>query len=169
MTNRQLLFVEEYLKCANATEAAKKAGYSKKTAYSIGQRLLKNVEVADRIRKRLTEKVMDADEVLERLTEHGRGLWGNYIQADGSVDIAALKADGKAYLIRETEVTHRTYKDGSVETTGKVKFPDSQAAIVQMGRHWKLFTDNVAHSGEVTVKGYANVSPDDWDEANTPD
>ena len=36
-------FVEAF--CGNATEAALKAGYSPKTAYSQGQRLLKNVEV----------------------------------------------------------------------------------------------------------------------------
>ncbi|KGE62809.1 terminase small subunit [Fusobacterium periodonticum] len=51
MTHRQELFIQEYIKTGNATEAAKKAGYSEKTAYSIGQRLLKNVEVKDAIDK----------------------------------------------------------------------------------------------------------------------
>ena len=45
MTPKQRKFVQEYLKDLNATQAAIRAGYSKKTAYSIGQRLLKNVEV----------------------------------------------------------------------------------------------------------------------------
>jgi phage terminase small subunit len=43
---KKLLFVEEYLVDLNATQAAIRAGYSEKTAYSQGQRLLKNVEVA---------------------------------------------------------------------------------------------------------------------------
>lgn len=42
---RQKAFVEEYLISKNATSAAKKAGYSQKTAYSIGQRLLKQAEI----------------------------------------------------------------------------------------------------------------------------
>jgi len=43
---RQKAFVEHYLAAGhNATEAAKRAGYSERTAYSQGQRLLKHVEV----------------------------------------------------------------------------------------------------------------------------
>lgn len=38
-------FVDEYLVDLNATQAAIRAGYSPKTAYSMGQRLLKDVEV----------------------------------------------------------------------------------------------------------------------------
>lgn len=45
MNVRQQKFCDYYLQSGNATEAAIKAGYSKKTAYSIGQRLLKNVEI----------------------------------------------------------------------------------------------------------------------------
>jgi len=51
MTIRQSIFISEYLKSGNATEAAINAGYSKKTAYSIGQRLLKNVEINQKIMK----------------------------------------------------------------------------------------------------------------------
>jgi len=51
MNTRQDIFVSEYLKSGNATEAAINAGYSKKTAYSIGQRLLKNVEINQKIMK----------------------------------------------------------------------------------------------------------------------
>lgn len=45
LTDKQKIFVFEYLIDQNATQAAIRAGYSKKTAYSQGQRLLKNVEV----------------------------------------------------------------------------------------------------------------------------
>ena len=46
MTPKQARFVEEYLIDLNATQAAIRAGYSNKTAYSQGQRLLKKVEIA---------------------------------------------------------------------------------------------------------------------------
>lgn len=55
MTNRMILFCEEYLVDFNATQAAIRAGYSKKTAYSQGQRLLKNVEIQAYIKKRKAE------------------------------------------------------------------------------------------------------------------
>lgn len=45
LTPKQARFVQEYLVDLNATAAAKRAGYSERTAYSIGQRLLKNVEI----------------------------------------------------------------------------------------------------------------------------
>ena len=45
LTEKQKRFCEEYLIDLNATQAAIRAEYSAKTAYSMGQRLLKNVEV----------------------------------------------------------------------------------------------------------------------------
>lgn len=50
LTAKQRRFVELYN--GNATEAAIAAGYSKKTAYAAGQRLLKNVEIVEAIRAR---------------------------------------------------------------------------------------------------------------------
>lgn len=52
------MFVAQYLVEPNATKAAELAGYSAKTAYSIGQRLLKNVEVSAELEKR-TQKLED--------------------------------------------------------------------------------------------------------------
>lgn len=60
MTPKQKLFVKEYLVDLNATRAAIAAGYSEKTAYSQGQRLLKHAEVAQKIAanaQKLTEKL----------------------------------------------------------------------------------------------------------------
>lgn len=46
LTLKQQRFVDEYLKDLNATQAAIRTGYSEKTAYSIGQQLLKKLEIA---------------------------------------------------------------------------------------------------------------------------
>lgn len=59
MTDKQELFIREYLIDFNATRAAKKAGYSEKTAYSQGQRLLKNVEVKNKITSLKKERISD--------------------------------------------------------------------------------------------------------------
>lgn len=56
MTEKQKLFCEEYLISLNATQAAIKAGYSEKTAYSIGNENLKKPEIQEYIQKRLKKK-----------------------------------------------------------------------------------------------------------------
>lgn len=77
MTEKRKRFAEEYLFDFNATQAAIRAGYSERTAYSIGQRLLKDVEVKTYIDAALArlqaENVADAQEVMEYLTSVMRG------------------------------------------------------------------------------------------------
>ena len=62
LTAKQRAFIEAYT--GNATVAAKLAGYSEATAYSIGQRLLKQPEVASAIQAREAERT--SDEVANR-------------------------------------------------------------------------------------------------------
>jgi phage terminase small subunit len=64
MTDQQELFVIEYVKlgCKNATQAAKNAGYSEKTARSQAQRLLTNVDIQQKlndIKSQLTEELQN--------------------------------------------------------------------------------------------------------------
>ncbi|MDF7683510.1 terminase small subunit [Lactobacillus sp. ESL0679] len=77
LTVKQQKFANEYIKSGNATEAAIKAGYSKRTAYSIGQENLKKVEIANYLEKRMKEisdsKVADQQEILEYLSSVMRG------------------------------------------------------------------------------------------------
>ncbi len=54
LSHRQQAFIENYT--GNATEAAKLAGYSAATAYSSGQRLLKQPQIAEAIRAREQER-----------------------------------------------------------------------------------------------------------------
>ena len=56
LTPKQERFCEEYLIDLNATQAAIRAGYSEKTAYSAGQRLLRNVEIQNRIAELKAER-----------------------------------------------------------------------------------------------------------------
>jgi len=53
LTNKQRAFIDEYLLDFNATRAARKAGYSEKTAYSIGSRLLRKPYIVEEINRRL--------------------------------------------------------------------------------------------------------------------
>lgn len=131
LTNKRRAFVEHYLTCWNASEAARRAGY-KSRANTAGNRLLSNVDVQAEIQHRLQEMQMDSDEVLTRLAEQARGEGALYVREDGRVDIAALVRDGKAHLVKRIKET----KDGR-----DVEFYDAQAALVHIGRHHVLFTD----------------------------
>lgn len=77
LNDKQKLFYKEYLVDSNATQAAIRAGYSKKTAYSQGQRLLKHVEGKKFLSELMAEKesqlIADQDEVLKYLTSVLRG------------------------------------------------------------------------------------------------
>lgn len=66
LSNKRRAFVEEYLKCWNATEAARRAGYSERTADRQGSYLLSLVEIQAYVQRRIREKAMGADEVLLR-------------------------------------------------------------------------------------------------------
>ena len=77
LNDRQGLFVSEYIKDMNATQAAIRAGYSQKTAYSQGQRLLKNVEIKKAVEELLDalrkNNIADTVEIEEYLTSVMRG------------------------------------------------------------------------------------------------
>ena len=77
LSGKQQRFADEYLIDMNATKAAIRSGYSEKTAYSQGQRLLKKVEIRAYIEQRMAEKekelIADQDEILKYLTAVLRG------------------------------------------------------------------------------------------------
>ncbi|WP_145191595.1 terminase small subunit [Pseudomonas sp. URMO17WK12:I11] len=90
LTAKQQRFVDEYLIDLNATQAAIRAGYSKKTASSQGERLLRNVEVRKYLasqREELQGRVkITQDKVLRELAKIGFSdirkvvRWGRYSQ-----------------------------------------------------------------------------------------
>lgn len=77
LTAKQQRFCDEYLIDLNATQAAIRAGYSKKTARKIGQENLTKRDIRQYIDARMAEKeselIADQDEVLRYLTSVMRG------------------------------------------------------------------------------------------------
>ena len=74
MNERQSNFLSEYLKTGNASESAIRAGYSKKTAYSIGQRLLKNVEIQKEIDRHRDNISKEAELTVSEVVKEIRAL-----------------------------------------------------------------------------------------------
>jgi len=100
LTAKQHRFIDEYLIDLNATQAAIRAGYSKKTAYSQGERLLRHAEVAATVEagKAALAKLtlITAEEVIAGLRReaeyHGEGAshsarvsaWGHLAKIAGA-------------------------------------------------------------------------------------
>lgn len=130
MTDRQKRFCDEYLIDCNATQAAIRAGYNEKTAYSQGQRLLKNAEVKAYIDEQLelmhNEKTADMQEVLEYLTSVMRG--------------------------EHTEQTLRLVGEGVQQITDiEVSAKERLKAAELIGKRYGMFKDSVDVSGAVPV------------------
>lgn len=156
LTPRQHLFVHEYLVDLNATRAASRAGYSRKTAPEQGARLLKNVKVAAVIsraqKKREKRLEITADEWVRELWIVGRSDLKNYITIDK--DTGAIKAKGfedmpegtsRALEAIEENRTIRESADGkeSNVVNDKVKFKMhcKIPALELIGKHLGFFKD----------------------------
>ncbi len=157
LTGKQQQFVNEYLCCFNATEAARRAGYSEKTASEIGYENLRKPQIAEAIKRRLAETAMSADEVVMRLAEHARSDIGHFLHQDENGEIRVALLDEAGALLPETrlikKVTQRklvrTSKDMlEEETTLALELYDAQAALVHLGKHHKLFVDRTEHTGK---------------------
>lgn len=142
LSSKHRQFVNEYVSCWNATEAYRRVypKTSDEAAKANSARLIANDNVAEEIQRRLAEKTMTADEALVRLAEQARAEYAAYLLADGSVDLGAMKADGKMHLIKSIKPTRY----------GKaVEFHDAQTALVNIGRHHGLFTDKTEINGQL--------------------
>lgn len=130
-TEKQKMFCDEYLIDLNATQAAIRAGYSKKSARAIGKENLTKPYIQEYINNRLeeikTEKTAAAQEVLEYLTSVMRG--------DSESEIVVVEGTG----------------DGCSEASSFTKKPDEKErlkAAELLGKRYSLFTDKVDLSGD---------------------
>lgn len=135
MTPRQEKFCVEYLIDLNATQAAIRAGYSDKTAYSMGQRLLKNVEIQSRIKKMRDEyydkTIMSAKEVEYLLSKAGRG--------ELKEEVVVVEGVGDGFSESKIVKKHLSAKD-------RIK------ALELMGKRHHLFEDQDSKLGAEEVQ-----------------
>ena len=126
MTDKQKRFADEYLIDTNATQAAIRAGYSKKTAYSQGQQLLKKLEIKtyidEQLKKMHNESVADAAEVMMYLTSVLRG--------ESSSEVVVVEGCGEGY-------SEARKVDKAPDEKEKLK------AAELLGKRYGIFTDKV--------------------------
>lgn len=148
---KQARFVDEYLVDLNATQAAIRAGYSKKTAGQIGERLLRKVEVqaalAERMKAREHRTEITQDKVLAELARIAFGnkralmKWGP--EGVKLLDSETITDDDAAMV---SEVSESVTESGG---TIRLKTHDKVKALELLGKHLGMFSDKV----ELTGKG----------------
>jgi len=163
LTDKQRRFVDEYLVDLNATQAAIRAGYSQKTAASIGEENLRKPEIAKAVQDaqaaRAKRTEITQDMVLRELAKIGFSdirkivRWGKteLRVADAEEDGATEVHHGLA-LVSVDEIDDDTAAAISEISEGreglKVKLHDKKGALVDIGRHLGMFKERVEHTGK---------------------
>lgn len=120
LTPKQEMFCNEYLVDLNATQAAIRAGYSKKTAKDIGCENLAKPNLQERIGELMSER-------------------SKRVQLDGDYVLMGIKS-----------VVERCVQSEFKDVDGLYKFDASAAlkGYELLGRHLELFTDKHKHGGD---------------------
>lgn len=146
LTDKQTEFINQYFLCnMNGTEAVIQAGYkvkNRQTAAAIASENLRKPHVRDEIDKRLKENTLKANQVLHILSKHALADIRYILDKEGEPNMKVAKRNGvtgtiKKWKRRKVITEHTTI----IET--EIELHDPQAAAVQLGRYWKLFTDKV--------------------------
>lgn len=123
LTPKQKKFCDYYIETGNASEAARRAGYSEKTARTIGQQNLAKRAIKDYISERMKtqdrERVASADEVIAFYTAVMRGEVKDQFGIEASLS-DRLKA-GENLMRRYDKIGAGEKSDGN---SGVIMMPD---------------------------------------------
>ena len=161
LTAKQQRFCDEYLVDLNATQAAIRAGYSKKTASVIGIENLRKPYIREYIDKRLAEKeaelIADQDEVLKYLTSVMRREKNEHVVVTTSEEKTTYVPDETGKMRRQT-----VKKEIPQIVEIPAKLSDANKAAELLGKAHGLYTEKI----ETDVDMELNINIDYGDENN---
>lgn len=178
LTPKQKRFVDEYLLDLNATQAAIRAGYSKKTARQIGDQNLSKLDIKVAIEKRMDSRsqrtAITQDMVLTELAKIGFSdirkivRWGNTEVVTGVDDAGeqTVEVHHGLSLVSADDIDDNTAAAISEISEGreglKVKLHDKKGALVDIGRHLGMFKDKVELTGKdgAPIQSITSVTTD---------
>jgi len=142
----QQLFCEQYILDLNASKAAERAGFSAKSAEVQGYQLLQKPLVKDAISKLLEARAKKTGITAERVLKEIEALAffdpKDLVLIKTPQDIADLPE-----FVRRAITGWSWDKDGRFT----VKL-NKEKALELLGRHLKLFTERIEHSGTITLE-----------------
>lgn len=153
LNEKQATFVREYLIDLNATQAAIRAGFSKKSAARYAVELLNKTHIAEAIKRAMQERnqrvEISQDRILEELSRIAFGdlrdavTWG---PAGVNLKESADLTDEQAAAI--AEVGETVTKDGG---STRIKRHDKVKALELLMRHKGMLNDKLNIGGELNV------------------
>jgi len=140
---RHRRFVEEFVIDFHVTNAAIRAGYSAKTAYSQGHDLLKKLEIQAALREQLSlyrqAHALTKDRLIQELALIAFSNPLELFDENGTLkDITAL-SENVARSIQSIKVRLISQKDGSDEVVTEIKFWDKVKTLELLGKHLGIF------------------------------
>lgn len=165
LSPKQKLFVSEYLVDLNATQAALRAKYAERTAYSQGQRLLKNVEIQKAIQKAMNNREERTEITQDRvLKEYARLAFldpRKFFNENGNLKNIVDLDDDTAACLAGMDVISSPTRDGETpEQIKKIKIVDKKGALDSVARHLGMFNKDKANSTTVVIKANYGRKPD---------
>lgn len=152
LTDLQEQFCREYLVDLNATQAAKRAGYSEQSARQQGSENLSKPAIQERIEALMQERSrrveVTSDLVLSELLLIAKTDLSRAFDAQGNLLPVPKIPEEIRRAISAVEVTVSALG----VATKKVKFLDKIKSLELLGKHLKLFTEKIEHSGTVTLE-----------------
>lgn len=156
LPNKQRAFVEEYLRCWNATEAARRIGYAHPNM--AGPRMILKDSIQEVVRQRVSEIAMSTDEILLRQAEIARSDMGDFLDINSMgfvIDLAAAKEKGITHLIRKVKQRTTTHIDENGSETeihqAEIELYDAQAALNTLGKYKGLEKLDLSDSININV------------------
>lgn len=133
MTPKQRAFCDYYIECANASEAARRAGYSPNTAFRSGQENMQKPAIkeyiADRMKQIEDKRIAKAEEVMQFLTSTMRGEVKDQFGLDPTLSdrLDAAKQLQKRYGLDKVALVGGESGDSAVKTENVVQvyLPDN--------------------------------------------
>lgn len=156
LTDKQEMFCREYLIDFNATQAAIRAGYSKKTARIIAAENLTKPNILERLNQ-LKGEVLDRNDVtIDELIGDLKRMKDldpiEYLDEDGNLKaIHEMSKDARLCLNAIDITTHHDLKTAITTKLSKFKFTDRQAAIEKLMRYKGAYKeDNIQKQSPIT-------------------
>ena len=154
LTEKQKRFADEYIQSGNATQAAIKAGYSKKTANRIGPENLSKLVIKDYIDERMKviedNRIMTAKEAVELLTGIGRGEVKETVVVASPVGVETVEkeADLKTRISAIKEILKR-YPDNDKVIEQQLRKLTAEADLAEARA--KEFVEDTSDYNEVQL------------------
>jgi len=153
LTEKQQLFCDEYMIDLNATQAAIRAGYSQKTAYSIGEENLRKPEIhrflQDRMQERAARIDVDKDHVLRRLVDIDQMDLLDILNEDGSIKAFSQWPKIWRQFLSGIDVSElfegRGNEKKMIGIMKKIKWPDKVKNLELIGKHLGMFNEKRDH------------------------